>query len=172
MQPKVPSEKDNRLSPSDQKIIDALKKDSKAYTAKEIAQIAKMSASTVAKRLCKLREKEIVKTTVHLGASLEYRALISIDLDLSNIKSSEPKYEDQTELLRFIKSGLPNWPKYRSIMEKVHIDDVHSLLGGRADICVVVSSSDVSAMYNFVTKVLHELRGVRNTNTAVIVATQ
>src|SRR6266508_953174 len=91
------------LSEKDRLILDALQHDGLADSPKEIAEATKLSQSTVAKRLRKLRAAGYVSTSVNVNQHFGYRALVSIDLDLTRIKGPKHGYDNQQEFVRFLR---------------------------------------------------------------------
>ena len=156
------------LSEKDHLILEAIRQNALADSPKEIATVTKLSESTVSKHLRKLRADGYIYTAVNLKNNFGYRALISIDLDLTHMKGPKHGYQNQQEFVRFLKTGLHQSDAFRESTKGIVVEDVYSLLGGRADVCVMASGKDVEAMFAFVTLVIHALPGVKTTNSAAI----
>jgi DNA-binding Lrp family transcriptional regulator len=159
------------LSDKDRLILAALHNNGVADSPKEIADVTKLNESTVSKHLRKLRMEGYVTTAVNLQHEIAYRALVSIDLDLTRMKGPKHGYRNQQEFVRFLKVGLQKSTQFKAFTEGIVVEDVYSLLGGRADVSILAGAKDVGAMFDFVTRVIHALPGVKNTNTAAIVKT-
>ena len=159
-----PSEKD-RL------ILQAISQNPTKSSPKEVAEATGLYLSTVTKRLRKLEEIGAITTVVNPHWEYGYRALVSIDLDLVALNGQAYGYTSQHGLIALLSKGLSVIPEFAPYTSKAVVEEVFTLLGGRADIAAIVAGKDVAAVYNFVTHVLHALPGVRNTNTATIAPT-
>ena len=162
----------HRMSERDQRILDLIRKGEVGDSAKDIARILKEPLNAIRKRLRRFRKDGVLVTTVRSGSGFGYRALVSVDLDVTVTKSRRFKVNHQEDLIQLMQNGLRKFKEFTPFMQDVIVEEVYALLGGKTDICMMVVAKNDSAIYTFVTRVVHSLPGVKTTNTAMIPNTE
>ncbi len=137
---------------------------------KELAAVTKIPASTVAKRLSKLKELGVITSSINRAALEEdfpIRSIMSIRLNSAVLDS--PYYKDQQQFAEYLKKGPWNYgEKFKSFAGLVLVHRAFILLVGEADIMLEVSARSPLGMVEFLTKCIHLCPGVVSTNTATI----
>jgi DNA-binding Lrp family transcriptional regulator len=161
----------HRSAERDQQILDLIRKGDVGDSPKEIARTLNAPVNSIRKRLRRFRKSGVLVTTVRSGSAFGYRALVSVDLNVIETKSRRFNVHHQHELIQLMQNGLRKYKEFEPFMRDVIVEDVYALLGGKTDVCMMVVGKNDSAIYSFVTRVVHSLPGVKNTNTAMIPST-
>jgi DNA-binding Lrp family transcriptional regulator len=162
----------HRSAERDEQILDLVRKGVVGDSAKEIARILNAPPNSIRKRLRKFRKDGILTTSVRTSSAFGCRALVSVDLNVTETKSRRFKIHHQHDLIDFMHNGLRKFKEFKPFMQNVIVEEVYPLLGGKSDICMMVVGKNDSAIYNFVTRVVHSLPFVTGTNTAMIPNTE
>jgi DNA-binding Lrp family transcriptional regulator len=129
--------------------------------------------STIHKRISRLREEGVLSGRLslsHRSQLFPWRAFISIDFDLSKLRSKEFGYSNQKEFVSFFKTQLLRSKKFESKTTAIVIEDAEIILGGREDAFAIVGAKDKLTLCDFVTEIVRNLPGVKQTNTAALIA--
>lgn len=156
------------VSPADDQLLEALRHHSDAsHTA--LAALVQRPVPTVRKQLARLTERGFIRKgyiVLRDAATLPLRAMISIDFDLSRLKSES--FSNQKEFVSYVRKRLLQEDRYRRFATVVSIESTEIILGGNEDVFLLARFKDQQTLVDFVTEVIRYLPGVAATNTATL----
>jgi DNA-binding Lrp family transcriptional regulator len=144
-------------------------------TPTQVAKQMGIPPDSVRRRWAALRGKGALREVTLVNrryTGFAVRAMISIDLDPPALCSRNYGYSDQQNFCAFLRAALPRHKEFRRFTQRVKVESVSIVLGGRCDLVAFVAAPDPEAICDFVTRVLRFLPGVQNTNTAMVFGEQ
>ena len=129
-------------------------------TVKEVAEELRIPRPTAQRRILNLRIAKHMKAVMavnpaSLGFALRYR------IDVSVSTSSIREQMSMKELAQHIMKMPAQDPRFR---DRLIVENIHILLGGKADLSVHLRAKHHTVIVDFVTDALRRIRGVEDTS--------